>query len=541
MQIFNNKKRWGLILTCLITFFAYNQLITPDIMESRNIITAREMVYEGHWLIPTMNGELRLEKPPLPTWLTAVAELIVPDSLFLQRAMAGLAALLMVFYFYRFADRILRLRPAWIPTLLLCTCYNVILMGRTASWDIYCHAFMMAGIYHFACGYKAQHAAWRHFVAAGLWTALSIMSKGPVSPYALFLPFLISLHALGGGTLRGKLKPLFTMILLALVIGGAWYAYIRIAAPEASDYVARKESGSWINHNVRPWWYYWQFFLEAGVWSLLLLTATFYPLIERASRRWQEYRFAWTWMIASLILLSLMPEKKARYLLPLLIPASLLMGALVIRWGQTMQQRFTRRAFRLNVGLLVAVVALLPVAAWVYLYQAGSVGFWGCLLYTVVAELIAWLLYRSMQRLQPYRMVLAVTGLFLFAECAVLPATKPLINFTQGNSIAQTRTMTELEQIPFYHDENTPLRIELVYAAHRHIRPLDFTQPDSVLTHLPCAVLTHQPVGETLPEALLAQVECQYIGLFDDNRRPKGNRRYSDDFIYHLTVLYPKR
>lgn len=56
-----------------------NEVITPDIMESRNIITAREMVYDGHWMVPTMNGDLRLEKPPLPTWLTAVAELAVPS------------------------------------------------------------------------------------------------------------------------------------------------------------------------------------------------------------------------------------------------------------------------------------------------------------------------------------------------------------------------------------------------------------------------------------------------------------------------------
>ena len=34
-------------MVCLVTFFANNQVITPDIMESRNIITAREMVYEG--------------------------------------------------------------------------------------------------------------------------------------------------------------------------------------------------------------------------------------------------------------------------------------------------------------------------------------------------------------------------------------------------------------------------------------------------------------------------------------------------------------
>lgn len=59
-------------------------------MEARNMVTAREMVHDGNWLVPTMNGDLRLEKPPLPTWLTAVAEMISPDNLALQRAMAGL-------------------------------------------------------------------------------------------------------------------------------------------------------------------------------------------------------------------------------------------------------------------------------------------------------------------------------------------------------------------------------------------------------------------------------------------------------------------
>lgn len=108
------------------------------------MVTAREMVHDGNWLVPTMNGDLRLEKPPLPTWLTAVAEMISPDNLALQRAMAGFAAILLVAFFYLTAVQVMRnKRYAFISTILLCTCYNIILMGRTASWDIYCHAFMM--------------------------------------------------------------------------------------------------------------------------------------------------------------------------------------------------------------------------------------------------------------------------------------------------------------------------------------------------------------------------------------------------------------
>jgi 4-amino-4-deoxy-L-arabinose transferase-like glycosyltransferase len=536
-SFFRNTTAWGLLLVGLITFFVNNRLITPDIMESRNIITAREMVHDGHWLIPTMNGDIRLEKPPLPTWLTAVAEAVAPDHLGWQRGMAGLAALLLMFYFYRFADRILRLRPAWVPTLLLCTCYNVILMGRTASWDIYCHAFMMAGIYHFACGYRAEGRGARSFLLAGLWTALSLLSKGPVSPYALFLPFLIALRALEGGTLRGKAKSLVAMTVVALALGCSWYAYIHLCAPEALEQVARKESGSWLDHNVRPWWYYWQFFLEGGIWAVLLLTATLYPALDRSARRWRDSAFAWQWMLWSLLLLSLMPEKKTRYLLPLLVPASLLMGSMLLHWGERLGERWPRRMLRLNGWLLTVVVAALPVAAWVVLYGRGTVGWPGCLGATLVAEVVALWLGRCTLRLQPRGLVVGVTALFLYAECFVLPACKPLINYTEGRSIAQTRTMTELEGLPFCYDATEPLRIELVYAAHRQIRPVDLTATDSLVALTPCVLLTHGPAAEALPAQLLARVDTVALGLFDDNRRPKGSRRYSNDFIYHLTLL----
>ena len=45
--------------------------VQVSIMEARHFISAHEMVADGHWLLTTMNGEPRYEKPPLPTWLSA--------------------------------------------------------------------------------------------------------------------------------------------------------------------------------------------------------------------------------------------------------------------------------------------------------------------------------------------------------------------------------------------------------------------------------------------------------------------------------------
>ena len=54
MDIKKYKSPLLVIVICFIAFFVNNDVIVPDIMESRNSVTAREMVYDGHWIVPTM-------------------------------------------------------------------------------------------------------------------------------------------------------------------------------------------------------------------------------------------------------------------------------------------------------------------------------------------------------------------------------------------------------------------------------------------------------------------------------------------------------
>ncbi len=253
---------------------------------------------------------------------------------------------------------------------------------------------MMGGIYHLARALHSPPVAWRHFLAAGLYTGLSIMSKGPVSPYALFLPFLISYILVYRPSARGKKLALVVMVLVALVVGAWWYVYVHVVEADALAAVVQKESGSWVNHNVRPWWYYWKFFLETGVWSLLLLTAIFLPLGNRKRRQSRRWLFALTWMLASLVLLSLLPEKKSRYLLPLLIPASYVMGCLMEWWKAALRSpsaasKGDKWCFRINAALVVVAVVALPVAAWLFLLSPGYISWTGWLAITLIVFAIA--------------------------------------------------------------------------------------------------------------------------------------------------------
>ena len=536
-----NVKPWqkiAIVCVCIVTFFINNTTIVPDIMESRNIITARAMVDEGCWLIPTMNGQLRLEKPPLPTWITALAEMASPDNLALQRGVAGCAALLMVFFFWKIARRILRINP-FCSTLLLCTCYCIVLMGRTASWDIYCHAFMMGGIYYLIRAFEADRCRWRHFIAAAIFTGLSIMSKGPVSPYALFLPFLIAYIWKYKPSMSGKWGGMIAFIVLSLAIGSWWFVYIHFSESEALQAAVVQESGAWMNHNVRAWYYYWKFFLETGVWSLLLLTAMFLPLFNRSRRLNREWQFAMIWMLSSLFLLSLMPEKKSRYLMPLVLPACYVMGMLVEWWRTSLRNaaeapKSDRLLMRVNTWLIAIVVAALPIAGWIALVSHGYITLWQWALIACVALIVAVVVVSAALRLCVSRFVKGVTVLFLATEALFMPLLGNVINNPEMHSIANTRNMPELDNVPFHYLDTVPLRIELVYAAHRNILPV---KAEELRQHLPCALLTHQSITEALPDSLLSGIEVAEIGIFDDNRRPRGNQHFSDDFVYHVTLL----
>ena len=148
---------------------------------------------------------------------------------------------------------------------------------------------------------------------------------------------------------------------------------------------------------------------------------------------------------------------------------------------------------------------------------------------------------RGIVKKMPHFIVYGVVMLFAIAEVALLPAFSPYINNPDRKSVALTKTVPELRGVPYYYNSSDSLRIEIVYAAGRKIRPLDVTNPDSVEAHLPLALFTHKSVGEELPAAVLERVDTTTIGHYDDNSRPKQyKRRYDEIFLYNVTLLRKK-
>lgn len=547
-EIIGKQRYVWLVVVCILAFFANAGVLDSDIMEARNLVTAREMVEYDNWMVPTMNGDLRLEKPPLPTWVAAIIEAVSPENIVAQRAAAGVMGALWALFFFLTVKVIARSkRAALTSTLVFLTCYNVILMGRTATWDIYCHAFMQGAVWLlFKLFYRPETVRRRvwTFVAAGLLMGLSFMSKGPVSFFAMLLPFIIACAFYGrphGG--KGTGLGLTLMIALTVVISVWWYISVYVFHPEVASYVFNKESASWVNHNVRPWYYYWRFFAEMGVWALATLAALFSPLFLRRMRRDKALLFGVTWMLATVILLSFMPEKKMRYLLPLCAPCAMSVG-LWLEWvsDNWNRDKWSCLLYRIN-GWLITVITLGLSGAVIYLWLGmEKVNAWVAVVCAVLFLGIAAVMAVTTVKGHVHTFVDSVCCIFIVAEVMLMGQISHFFSNPHYNSISATRHDPRLRGYDFYylHPTQTP-RMEMVLEAGRRVRLLDYANPDSVMARLPMVTVSNRPVGELLPREVLAQVDTVYIGTYDNNHHAPGKQHYTDLLYNRITIIKKKQ
>lgn len=138
-----------LLLVCSAIFLINLDAIFVNIMEARNFITAREMINFDHWIFTTMNNEARYEKPPLPTWMTAISMFILGmKSLFALRLPAAIMGILSVFAVFKITEKLTANSSLSFTTgLVAATSFYILLSGRDGQWDIFTHSFMLWAVY----------------------------------------------------------------------------------------------------------------------------------------------------------------------------------------------------------------------------------------------------------------------------------------------------------------------------------------------------------------------------------------------------------
>lgn len=423
-----------LSLVILLMLLIHLDAPNVTIMEARNFITAREIIQNDNWLLTTMNGEARYQKPPLPTWLTTISALTFGEqSLFALRLPAALMVLFLGVFSYYFSIKLeLSKKHSLRNSLILVTSFYVFGIINEAPWDIFAHAFMFAGLYYLFQFFETKKTVWRNVIFAAFFIGFSIMSKGPVSLFAVFLPFLISYGIVFKfKNFKSKLIPFIICILFFLVIGSWWFVYVRIADAEAFLEIATKETSNWSSYNVKPFYYYWSFFTQSGLWTVPAFIGLLYPyLIKRVADK-KTYKFTFWWTLVAVILLSSIPEKKARYLMPVLIPLALNTGFyiqyLILEFSKLTSKKESIPVY-FNFGLIAVVAISLPIGLYVILKENFSTYIINYILTSIAslaigALILNYLIKKNLKNVF-YLTVLFMVSLFLFG----LPISKALKN-----------------------------------------------------------------------------------------------------------------
>lgn len=537
-----------LAVVCYFAFFMASDSFFVNIMEARNFVTAREMIEKGNWLEPTMNGELRLAKPPLPTWITALfGSWFGMENIRMLRFPSGIMGSLLVLFMYLFSFSLNRNRvPALVNSLVLASCFYVVYLGRDGTWDIYCHSFMLGAIWLLYEAWKPEKNNWGLFAGAGVLMGLSFLSKGPVAFYAVLLPFLIAYcWNYNGKIIFQKWKPLLLTLSIFIVLSFAWPVYIYFAHPEEAAVTMQIESGSWLNRHVRPFYYYWNFPIQSGVWTILITSALLFPFAIKKFENKKEYKFAFIWTITSVILLSLFPEKKDKYLLPVLIPATLMAGQLVRYLHSVFKNKTADKRDQFLLGLniwpLAVIAFVLPVGVFILLYQKGYMPLGLFIVFSFLAEVIFLLLIMAWRRKDILLTVLSGVMLMILLESFIIPDVDALLNKNPNfRDIAEIKNKTELSPLNFYNIEDEEFRIELVYQVGKQVKNWDPRTTSGFPENGAFVVFSTKRPEEIFSESQQQKIEIEIVGYYDYNRSYKGKDDSSNRFRKYVALVKVK-
>jgi len=536
----NNKSYLiAIALVCLAIFFPHLDVVEVNIMEARNFITAREMLDYGNWFHTTMNLEPRYEKPPLPTWMTALSGAIFGmDNLIALRLPAVFTVVLLLFSFYFLGIQTLRdKKQAFLGTLILSTSFYIIFSGRNGQWDIFTHAFMLFAIYQLFMAFESDERSWKHWSLAGVFMGLSFMSKGPVSFYALFLPFLIAYgFVFKFKGFKHKVPSLLASLLIFVIVGLTWGIYIYLTDTSAAEVATNKEAVRWTNYEVKPFYHYWSFFTQSGIWTFFSFIALLYPFMIKRVEDKKLYRFSLIWTLAAVVLLSLIPEKKERYLLPVLIPlamnTSFYIKYLISKTKDLKKSDIYIANF--GFGLIGLIGLIIPIG--IYLFFDGQItGYWvayfftSASLFSIGVLLFIWLKKRAYEK--------CFYGIILFA-CSIVLFGFPIAELTYDNnnyhSLNEFREMDGMQDLEIYSTALLIPRPELIYDLGEPMKRVN--KPEQLPQSKTFALFVY----DTIPQIIQEQYKAEFKVKFDINNVKEGKRGHKEKKTMKLYVLEKK-
>ena len=191
------------------------------------------MVRAGGFLVPRHDGDVRLQKPILAYWLTALGYKVFGIALWSGRVPFLLLAAAMLFAVYRFAWLLFEDQEAALLALaLLSSSLLFLLFSRVSMTDLPLALFSTLALYFFSRAIRSPGHEQRDVLFAYLSMGAGFLAKGAVAlmPLAAVTIHLALARPAGSRTTLRRLFDPRSLVAFALV-ALPWYAYLWLAYP----------------------------------------------------------------------------------------------------------------------------------------------------------------------------------------------------------------------------------------------------------------------------------------------------------------------
>lgn len=308
-------------------------LFEPD--ETRNAQIALNIIENNQWMALELNDNHYWDKPPLMAWATAISYQTLGINEVTSRLPGVLMMMACVVVVLFAGKRIAGFRAAWIGAMLTLLSCGVPFTGRYLTMDSALTLFVTAtllSVYTGSFDGRFRKAWW---IAAGIFTGLGLLSKGPVM-LAICLPPVILFSWLTGTPIFNKPRRIAYWAIPCLVIAGPWYIATMIATPEFIVHFLWKHNvmrfTTAFNHQ-QPIWFYLPVILlvmfpaSQLFWTGVKFLGTRKPEVRLL--RSQAHGFLLIVPLWLFVFFSLSQAKLPTYIFPAIPTLCLLLGAIL--------------------------------------------------------------------------------------------------------------------------------------------------------------------------------------------------------------------
>lgn len=330
--------------------------------EAKNATCAMEMLQRGDWVVPTFNGQLRTDKPPLHYFFMMASYSIFGVTPFAARLFSVIMGMLTVGVVYRYTRRLEGERMAFVAGLTLASSFFFIAQFHLAVPDPYFIFFLTLCWLSFASGLRNGKASDLYVSYSSL--ALAFLAKGPAA-VALTVLVLVPYLGLTSGFSRESFRRTKALagLGLFLLIAVPWWIAVAWQTKGAwvSDFIWSHNVGRFLTpyegHTSIPGMAVVMFFISLIPLSVLIPRAMYQGWMERGAR--PLILLAMLAVAAVVIFFTLSSTFLPNYVGPAVPFGAILIAYAVERWIRKGQ--VTRLQWRLSIGAALVLAAVVPV------------------------------------------------------------------------------------------------------------------------------------------------------------------------------------